>query len=270
MTTTYSNEISDIQQYTAKMNSGIMDKLFWVDKINPDLIVDFGCADGALLKQIEMWHPNASLFGFDANPTMLKLAQTSLNREVQLFSDWEEMAKKIREYKSEKVAIILSSVIHEIYHYSSPAEVDLFWNRLFPKKPLFDYIVIRDMIPSHTIDRPSDTTDAARIYGRFLGTKELADFESIYGTVENNRQMIHFLLKYKYQLPAWEREVRENYFPLDRRTLLSMIPLDYSVLYHEHYVLPYIKRIVRDEVGIDIKDPTHLKLILELTPTTIV
>ena len=39
-------------------------------------------------------------------------------------------------------------------------------------------------------------------------------------------------------------------------------------MYHEHYVLPYIKRMVQKELGIELKDPTHLKMILELRDTS--
>ena len=59
--------------------------------------------------------------------------------------------------------------------------------------------------------------------------------------------------------------MKENYFPLYREDLLAMIPREYSVTYHEHYVLPYIRRMVKKELGVELKDPTHLKLILEKT-----
>jgi hypothetical protein len=42
-----------------------------------------------------------------------------------------------------------------------------------------------------------------------------------------------------------------------------MIPTGYDVLYHEHSALPFIKRTVRTDFGIELKDATHLKLILE-------
>jgi hypothetical protein len=96
-----------------------------------------------------------------------------------------------------------------------------------------------------------------------LHTKQLQDFENIWGSIEDNRSLTHFLLKYKYETPNWEREVKENYLPLYREDLLAMIPVGYDVIYHEHFVLPYIKRTVKQEVGIEMKDPTHLKLILE-------
>jgi hypothetical protein len=70
-------------------------------------------------------------------------------------------------------------------------------------------------------------------------------------------------LKYKYVEPNWAREVKENYMPLYREDLLALLDTDkYEIVYHEHYVLPYIKECVDKDLGIELKDNTHLKLIL--------
>ena len=45
--------------------------------------------------------------------------------------------------------------------------------------------------------------------------------------------------------------------------LMALLPLEYDIMYHEHGTLPYIKRAVRDDFGIELKDATHLKLVLE-------
>jgi hypothetical protein len=129
----------------------------------------------------------------------------------------------------------------------------------------FRYIVIRDMAANRSVDRPSNINDVKKVYNRFLGTKVLTDFERVWGSIENNRQLLHFLLKYQYEVPNWEREVRENYLPISREDLLAKIPLGYDVVFHEHYVLPYLWRTVKNDTGIDIKDSTHLKLILQIT-----
>ena len=57
--------------------------------------------------------------------------------------------------------------------------------------------------------------------------------------------------------------MKENYFPLYREDLLALIPEGWSVSYHEHYPLPYTKNLVRKEFGIEIKDNTHLKMIIQ-------
>lgn len=263
------SEIGDREEYNALMEKSLMDKLFFVDKIDPDVVLDFGCATGSLLEHIALWIPDGGFVGYDIDDEMIDGAESKfLDRTDNKFTfcrNWDQVLKHIElaHKHGKKIAVVLSSIIHEVYHYSEPTEVDQFWRRIFGSG--FDYIVIRDMMPSHSIDRPSDMNDVARVYHKFLHTPQLQDFTNVWGSVENNRQLTHFLLKYQYQSPNWEREVKENYLPLFREDLLAMIPREYRVIYHEHYVLPYIRRKVRTDLGIELKDPTHLKLILETT-----
>lgn len=45
------NQISDINIYTSRMEKSCEDKLFFMNKISKvKNIVDFGCADGALIR----------------------------------------------------------------------------------------------------------------------------------------------------------------------------------------------------------------------------
>lgn len=261
------SQISDRSRYVERMEKSMMDKLFFVDKIESDVLVDFGCGTGTLLGHVYKWMPGTTLVGYEKDPHMIEDAKGKFSILDGLFSFhqfWEEIEIAIKKCKEKrlKTAIVLSSVIHEVYHYSEPSEIDVFWKRIFESG--FDFIVIRDMVPSRTIDRPSDMTDVSRIYSRFLHTQALSDFQNAWGSVENNRHLTHFLLKYKYTEPNWDREVKENYFPLFREDLMAKIPPKYRVMYHEHYVLPFIRRTVKDDFGIELKDPTHLKLILEM------
>jgi hypothetical protein len=246
--------IKDYNAYTTRMDLSMVDKLFFVDKIQPDLVVDFGCASGALLKNLKTLCPDVRLLGYDTDPQMV----THSSPEIDVTRTWANVEYAVAEFK--RPALILSSVIHEVVHYGSKADIDAFWKKVFESG--FHYIVIRDMVPSRSIDRLSCVNDVKKLYHKFLGSKALTDFERIWGSIESNRNLVHFLLKYRYLEPNWEREVRENYIPIAREDLLSKIPLGYDIVFHEHYVLPYILQTVRDETGIELKDPTHLKLIL--------
>ena len=247
--------IVDYTTYNERMSLAMIDKLFFADKIQPDLVVDFGCADGTLLRQLKSLKPELDMIGYDADPNMAKHE----TNQLPISSNWNSIKHLVE--KSEHAALVLSSVIHEVCHYGSKADIDDFWKKVFETG--FEYIVIRDMVPSRSIDRPSNVNDVKKIYHKFLHTKALTDFEGIWGSIEGNRQLIHFLLKYRYLEPNWNREVRENYLPVTREDLLAKIPNEYDVIFHEHYVLPYILQTVRDETGIEVKDPTHLKLILK-------
>ena len=157
--------------------------------------------------------------------------------------------------------MILSSVIHEVYHYSTPYEILDFWNSI--ENIGFKNIVIRDMIPSKTIERPSDVNSVASIYKKDAILKLLQDFEKHHGSINSNKNLIHFLMKYRYKTPNWEREVKENYFPIFYEDLLTLIPDNYEIIYSNQYVLPYTYRNVCKDFGIKIKDNTHLQMILE-------
>ena len=248
--------IRDYNAYNGRMELSMMDKLFFVDKVDTDLVVDFGCANGVLLKAIRRLKPDVKLVGYD---TDLSTAGTTV--EFPIHADWEYVKAAVED--SEHATLVLSSVIHEVYHYGSKADIDAFWKKVFETG--FEYIVIRDMVPSRSVDRISNVNDVRKIYSKFLHTKALNDFESIWGSIEGNRQLVHFLLKYRYLEPNWEREVRENYLPLTREDLLAKIPLSYDVVFHEHYTLPYLLQTVKKDTGIEIKDPTHMKLILKRT-----
>lgn len=246
-------EITNYKTYNWKMELSMLDKLFFLDKIEPDLIVDFGCANGALLVAISEMKKGIKLVGYDNDPTM---ARSVTN--FPIYSDWSSVEEVVKETKHP--ALVLSSVIHEVFHYGSKHDIDTFWQQVFCSG--FEFIVIRDMVPGRAIDRVANVNDVKKIYHKFLGTKPLDDFERVWGSIENNKQLVHFLLKYKYLEPNWEREVRENYMPVTREALLAKIPIEYDVVFHEHYVLPYILQTVKNDLGIEIKDPTHLKLIL--------
>lgn len=253
--------IGSYDAYNGRMSRAMMDKLFFVDKIDAGLIVDFGSADGTLLRHVRSWLPDVKLIGYDNDPNMVVTASRSnTDPNTDFIYSWEAVLEHIKN-TDVKTAIVLSSIIHEVYHYSEPKEIDTFWKRLWEAD--FDFIIIRDMIPSRSIDRQSDVNDVAKVWRKFLNTKELRDFENRWGSIENNKNLTHFLLKYQYLEPNWEREVKENYIPLYREDLLSMLPGGYEIAYHEHFVLPWLRRAVRNDFGIELKDNTHLKLVLE-------
>lgn len=290
-------DIQDTKTYNVRMERSMIDKLFFVDKIDADVIVDYGCADGTMLGHARQWMPDLKMVvGFDNNQEMLDRAKKKIGgflldndrlallgcplhelieeakgkQLVALMSQWIQVTALLEDYRGisytetepAKYALILNSVIHEVLHYSSPEVVAEFWQRVFHSG--FRYIVIRDMIPSRSVDRPSDTNDVAKVYNKFGGEQVLRDFERQWGSIENNKNLVHFLLKYKYLQPNWEREVRENYLPLYREELLAMIPTAYQVIYHEHFVLPWIARQVRNDMGLWMHDNTHIKIIMEL------
>lgn len=257
------HEIKNYEQYNKRMTLSLIDKVFFADKIPNDisLIVDYGCADGTLTGVLKELFPNAIIIGYDIDEKMIAIAKEKYH-DVIFLNKWKEVDNKIMREKG-KSAVIVSSIVHEVYSYCKPEEIIDFWDRIYFSG--FDYICIRDMMVSMSVDRPSDMNDVVKVLREYNRTKELMDFQANWGNIENNKNLIHFLLKYKYMEPNWEREVKENYIPLYKEDFLSQIPRDYDIMFHEHYVLPYLKEQVLNDIGIVIKDSTHIKIVLRKT-----
>lgn len=258
-------QIADIKTYTDGMKKGLLDKSYFLDKIDAQVIVDFGCADGTLLKFIRDTFPDEyHLIGYDIDSTMIKLAEK--NGKGIIFTTSLDMVKDYLNAfrgKDLKTAVVLNSVIHEVYSYSNEKQVEEFWKFIFGGD--FDYICIRDMMPNRGIERPADITDVSKVRAQ-ADQNHLRQFEEIWGSITNNKQLIHFLLKYRYE-KNWNREVHENYLPITTQQFLGLIPRNYCVDYYTEYLLPFIKTTVYNDFLVNIKDTTHVKIIIrKFTP----
>lgn len=256
--------LADRQEYVRRMARSMMDKLFWVDKVGePHAVLDYGCADGTMLRHAAQWLPRETLLiGYDRNPDMIRNADTLKGRInfVSLLGEALTYARTEKHGLGRSV-VVASSLLHEVYSYGSQTDITCFWDSIFSNG--FGTIVIRDMVLPASADRPTSPRDLCMAYRRFQGTKELQDFETRWGSIRNNRNLIHFLMKYRYREPNWEREVRENYIPISLENMLALVPTDaYELIYMDHNVLPHTFLTVRSDTGITIRDPTHLKIIL--------
>jgi 23S rRNA U2552 (ribose-2'-O)-methylase RlmE/FtsJ len=255
-------EISNVDNYVEGMQKSLDDKLFFVDKLDFDVIVDFGCANGAFLSKVKKMKPNVKIIGYDLNETMLSKARAELTSEEILTSNWDEVIREIQGYNSP--LLNLSSVIHEVYSYSHPSVVKSFWeNQVFGGD--FKWITIRDMIPSCKIDKDEiesfrkDVQNVRKRANKFY----LESFEKRWGTINDNyRTFCHFLLKYRY-IDNWEREVKENYLPVSLETLKKKIPSNYTIQYEQDFIVPFIQENVGKAFNVKIKHSTHVKMIIK-------
>lgn len=250
-------EINDLQIYNQRMAAGMEDKMWFVHMVCSDVrvIVDYGCADGTLLSLIHRKYPHLILIGVDNNADMLRMAKKNVPSGI-FYS-----VNKFKDVRLNfgNAALILSSVIHEIFTYEKdPISVT---NGLLTQG--FKYIAIRDMMLSEDVAKQtSDPFD-------FVAVKEKSDanmlheFENIYGDVNNKENLIHFLLKYRY-VENWDREVREDYFPWTLESFLRCVIIGTYQLEHlDHYTLPYLKDIIKKDFDIDLNEKTHVKLLLK-------
>lgn len=246
--------IKEYGVYNERMQKSLADKLFWLDKVDVESVVDYGCAGGSLLRELER-STSLKTVGYDIDEKMVVTAQEECNAFCSL--EWEECLSKVDVDKS---ILNVSSVIHEVYSYAeTEGDIEVFWSRVFDTG--FKYIAIRDMCVDEVILGYPAIQDAFKVR---TGTDliQLEDFERHWGRIDNQRNLIHYLLKYKYR-ENWSREVKENYLPLTYQQLISMVPTDkYEVLVSENYTLPYLKEQVRTDFAIDLIDATHVKLLL--------
>ena len=270
--------------YNEQMRKSMEDKLFFLKQLPAEdnyVFVDFGCADGTMLNILsDMLEHNKhkySYIGYDISDTMINLAKANFHgdadTDIHYFTDWEDVEKQLKTYiapnayyEQKKYVLILSSVIHEVYSYSNMKQILEFWHHVTNTN--FDYIVVRDMCPTKDIDRPTDEFMLHTLNNMIRDHKPyntlINDFEAIYGSIENNKNFMHFLLKYRYQI-NWEREVKENYFPIYVEDLLSAITGEekYRIMYMKRFIVPFIKQQIYNDFRVDVKDFTHIKAIFK-------
>ena len=270
--------------YNEQMRKSMEDKLFFLKHLPAEdnyVFVDFGCADGTMLNILsDMLEHNKhkySYIGYDISDTMINLAKANFHgdadTDIHYFTDWEDVEKQLKTYiapnayyEQKKYVLILSSVIHEVYSYSNMKQIFEFWHHVTNTN--FDYIVVRDMCPTKDIDRPTDEFMLHTLNNMIRDHKPyntlINDFEAIYGSIENNKNFMHFLLKYRYQI-NWEREVKENYFPIYVEDLLSAITGEekYRIMYMKRFIVPFIKQQIYNDFRVDVKDFTHIKAIFK-------
>ncbi len=240
--------IADLSGYLSGMRKSIEDKLWFLDRIDPKVrsIYDFGCADGALLREVAKREPLLKLEGYDASYEMCESSAGNLH-----------ISNKPLKRVPRGTLINASSVFHEIYSYGTPASIKKDYDSIFNVGA--DYIAIRDMFYTENMPEYSDVFKEKRV--RTLVPNILRDFETIHGSIIYNKNLLHFLLKYRYT-DNWRREVRENYFPYSFEEFLRRIPDSYEVIYARGYILPFLYERVQEDFGFSITYPTHAKILL--------
>lgn len=252
------NEITDINGYLYKMKKSMLDKMFFMDKVFEPFrcIVDFGCANGELIKTIQTLFPEYEYIGYDINPEMLEIAKKNVPSAL-FVSSLNEL-----DIRFDDCLLNISSTIHEVYSYSTDGEIEDFWNRVFNSG--YKYITIRDIMLSKKNNYVVDSKQLDAVRANPVYASNLRDFEAVWGKIKTNNELVHYLLKYSYT-QNWERELRENYIALPVEDFFKRIPDSYEITYFEHFTLPYNKWQINKDFGIELNTPTHIKIVLKKT-----
>jgi hypothetical protein len=180
------------------------------------------------------------------------------NPDIPFFSDWSQAKNYSAKFK--KSCLLLSSVIHEVYSYSTSKEVGAFWDEVF--KSGFKYVVIRDTIPKGIDSIRDYKHDVAKVR-QVVEPSYLSDYERKWGSIESSyRNFVRFLLVYRYK-DNWARESVENYLPLTYNTLIRRIPDDYTIIYDKSFKFKPVASSITKDYGVSLRKNTHLKMILK-------
>ena len=266
----------NIEEYNERMTKSMEDKLFFVEKlpsIQNYLFVDFGCADGSMIRElVKIYGSSCKYIGYDCSDTMIGYAKKlyDLEEPVIFTTDWNIVLETIGKERAEKkVVLILSSVVHEIYSYGNQSDIDAFWNKIrCAYKPSFkygfDYVCIRDMMFSETIKRPSDRSMVEKVHlttDSWIDLVGLPEFERVWGSLRENKNLVHFLLKYRWKT-NWDRELHENYFPISIEKFMAHFDGFFRLDYFEKFRVRFLEECIYKDFGIILKDTTHIKAIL--------
>ena len=75
----------DLDIYTTEMSKSVWDKAFFMDKIpGVKCVIDFGCADGAMIRYLAPLFPDIMFVGYDISEEYIKIANNRIANVGQL------------------------------------------------------------------------------------------------------------------------------------------------------------------------------------------
>ena len=255
--------------YTTEMSKSVWDKAFFMDKIpGARCVIDFGCADGAMIRYLSNLFPDMMFIGYDINLELIDRARSTppFNANIIYFTRIDDLTEFVfnHDYKEEEICVNFSSVLHEVF--SSTGGIDTIQRLLDELKPR--YITIRDMYCDDTVE--IDAKDP-RAYAPILDkitTNELLlryaiEFKEKFGFLKTWRDLTHLMMKLQWTDNGWEDEMNENYFSWKLEDVLKLTGNMYSPCFECRYQLPYLSEKWRKEYNWYNPDiHTHAQFIL--------
>lgn len=241
----------DLDIYTTEMSKSVWDKAFFMDKIpGVQCVIDFGCADGAMIRYLSPLFPDIMFVGYDISSELIDRARKTppFNANIIYFNGgvWDtgddELIKFVTaHYKADEICINFSSVLHEVF--SSTGGVDVvqrFVRELNPK-----YITIRDMYCDDPLEFKTSSQEAIPILEALKGKhgtivhKYFSEYAEKRGTVQNWRDLTQLLMKMQWIDNGWKEELQEDYFAWTLNDVFKICP-NYSPVFECRYQLPYL------------------------------
>lgn len=253
--------------YTTEMSKSVWDKAFFIDKIpGVKCVIDFGCADGAMIRFLAPLFPDITFIGFDISDKMISMAQSKkpFYPNVAFFkhhTDVIDYAKRITTYNPSEICINFSSVLHEVFSSTDGRDtITEMVDELQPK-----YITIRDMYCDEEI--PFTTTDHHNIIDIIASRQKTLgraiEFKRKFGVVNNWKKMMHLLMKLQWVDNGYKEELNENYFSWNIYDFINELNINYAIQFECRYQLPYLSEMWKNKYNWYNPDiHTHAQFIL--------
>lgn len=238
--------IADEKVYLSRMKESMTreEKLFFLDYLNMqdfDAVVDYGGADGTLLSIVkEFVRPDCELYCIDEYS--YGIANHTYNITDNRITYGDE-AQAMGWTIGKKYLLIFSSVLHEMMGLPALGLI-LGAQAVAIRDMNFDKLLVDE---PHRKEIEGIRTQLRNAYTTYE-TPTLADAYQL-------------LLKYTYE-ENYEKESAEDYFCNLAKSLIDRLFVwqrGFKCLCHQTYILPYIKKRVKKDWGIEMKYPTHLK-----------
>ena len=252
----------DLDIYTTEMSKSIWDKAFFMDKI-PDAkcVIDFGCADGAMVHFLAPLFPKIMFVGFDINEELIKRARatTPFYANNVFFGNYEDVITFVKDkYDIDEICINFSSVLHEVFS-STPEGRTSIQSMMRALKP--KYITIRDMyfkgedkyLDYSYVDNIIDNMNIDRSY--------IEKFEYMRESICTLKGLVHFLMKYQWRNNGWDQELEEDYFSWNIDEFLRLTNYAYTRTFEAHYMLPYYDEKWKDLKLLPLEVNTHAQYV---------
>lgn len=261
-------DIKDNDGYLSRMRRSMYDKMFFVDVIEPTKnFIDFGCADGDMLKHLHFFYPSSRMIGVEENKKFR--SKIDFESSITFAGAWEMTGDS-----HENTTLVLSSALHEIYNYKSSTDIAYFWSLIQRYRP--KNIVIRDMCYKSSDWYGTSSPEATRAVHCYYSKsarvnpnpnwRHLDQWQEKWGSIETRKSLIHLLLTYKY-VDNWERELKENYFCDWQSDVAALFMREYACVLSIDFTPPYLDSLIRKDFGLKPEewrgtDTTHSKVIL--------
>ncbi|OGZ99053.1 MAG: hypothetical protein A3C07_02740 [Candidatus Sungbacteria bacterium RIFCSPHIGHO2_02_FULL_47_11] len=255
--------IKNEHRYLARMEAPLREKVIVARYIpkKTKLILDVGCANGAITRELARMFPSANIVGIDLNQHFIEKAKKQAMRDNVRNVTFERIYLRDLLARRERYDVVtFVSVLHEFFSYGEGISSVL--------KAVADAhellvphgrIIIRDMIaPSYFKEMKAVDVLRKKIESQKDLKRYVASFQKRYGVADNLLAINHFLLKSLY-VDNWEHEMDEDYLGVtleEYQQIFSLLGME--TVHSKTYLIPFLRDAWKQRFGLAEKELDEL------------